>query len=72
MQSKKQSLIESITSVFFGFTLSLAASFIIYPMLCIKTDFMQNIYATIGFTFISVARQYVVRRFFNKRQYEEI
>ena len=66
MQTKKYSLIESITNTFVGFMVSLASQLIIYPAMNIKVTFSQNIKITLIFTIISISRGYIIRRFFNR------
>ena len=66
MQTKKYSLIESITNTFVGFMVSLLAQLIIYPAMSIKVTFSQNIKITLIFTIISISRGYIIRRFFNR------
>ncbi len=66
MQTKKYSLIESITNTFIGFMVSLVAQLIIYPSMSIKVTFSQNIKITLIFTIISISRGYIIRRFFNR------
>jgi len=67
MQTKKQSLIEAITNVFIGMLVSLIVQIIVYPLLNIEVRFIQNIYLTLIFTAVSIARSYLVRRFFNRK-----
>lgn len=67
-QTKKQSFVESLVNVLIGFIISIAASFFIFPFCNIKTTPFQNILSTIGFTFVSIARQYIIRRWFNKKE----
>jgi len=67
MQSKKQSIMETLTSVFIGYIISLASLFIIFPILNIESSSSKNIIITFYFTVLSIARGYVVRRFFNKK-----
>lgn len=65
-QSKKQSLLEAITNTAVGFGISLLSIFIILPLLGIHSTPGKNIAITLYFTVISIARSYVLRRFFNR------
>ncbi len=65
-QSKKDSLIESMTNTAIGFTISLASTFIIFPLVGIQSTGFKNVLITIFFTVVSIARGYVIRRYFNK------
>ena len=65
-QSKLDSLIEALLSTFIGFIVSFTANLILMPMLGIPVSLSQNFMLTVAFTFVSVARSYLVRRFANK------
>ncbi|WP_199287737.1 DUF7220 family protein [Pseudotamlana carrageenivorans] len=64
-QTKTQSLIEAITNTAVGFGISLAATFVIFPVLGIATTPSKNLLITLFFTAISIIRGYVIRRWFN-------
>lgn len=66
MQSKKQSFLEAITNTAVGFIISLAATFVIFPVVGVQSTGLKNIVITLFFTVISILRGYVLRRFFNK------
>ncbi len=68
MQTKKHSLIEAITNTAIGFVISFASTFLIFPVMGIKTSIGGNLIITIYFTVISIIRSYVVRRWFNKKR----
>ena len=65
-QSKIDSLIEALLSTFIGFIVSFTANLILMPMLGIPVSLSQNFILTVAFTFVSVARSYLVRRWANK------
>ena len=65
-QSKLDSLIEALLSTFIGFIVSFTANLILMPMLGIPVSLSQNFILTVAFTFVSVARSYLVRRWANK------
>ena len=67
-QTKKQSLIEVITNTAIGFLISLVSTFIIFPLVDIESTGGKNVIITIFFTAISIARSYIVRRYFNKKK----
>ncbi len=71
MQTKKQSLIESIVNVLIGFIISITATFIIFPLVGIHSTPLQNVTSTIGFTIVSLIRQYIIRRYFNNKENEK-
>jgi hypothetical protein len=70
MQTKRNSLIESITQTVAGFFISLLIQLIIYPALGIPVTIGQNLLITSVFTFASIGRGFVIRRLFNKIKYK--
>lgn len=66
-QSKKQSLTETVISTFIGLAVSLITQIVVFPLYGMEVSFNQNIQITIIFTFVSIARGYFVRRYFNKK-----
>ena len=65
MQSKKMSLIETLSSVAIGYIISLAAQMIIFPIFDIEVSLTDNLLIGLFFTVVSIIRGYYVRRFFN-------
>ena len=66
MQTKRYSLIESLTNTFAGLLISFGIQLVIYPILNIPVKLSQNIIITLVFTLASILRGYVVRRIFNR------
>lgn len=66
MQSKLDSLIESILNVGIGFGVSVLANFVIFPWVGLSASTGQILLVGIFMTFVSVARSYFVRRWANK------
>jgi hypothetical protein len=64
-QSKKYSVLESITNVVFGLIISFLIQLWIYPLLKIPVTLNQNIVITIVFFIASFIRGYIIRRIFN-------
>ena len=67
MQSKKQSLIESVTQTVVGLVVSFCIQLVIYPMLNIPVTLSQNVIITTVFFVASIGRGYIIRRIFNKQ-----
>lgn len=68
MQTKKHSLIESITNVFSGLLISwLAWHLIISPIFKIYPNNTDIVLISIIFTILSIIRSYFIRRIFNKK-----
>lgn len=64
-QSKIHSLIETFAGVAIGFIVSVALSYVVYPLFGHSFTLGQNIGITIIFTVASIVRGYLVRRAFN-------
>lgn len=68
MQSKRQSLIETVTSTLIGLAVSFLTQIIVFPMYNLEVNFNQNLQITAIFTVVSILRGYCVRRLFNKKK----
>lgn len=66
MQSRRQSLIETVVSVAIGFVSALLLGYIVYPLFGHSFTLTQNVGLTAIFTVASILRGYWVRRFFNR------
>ncbi|MFN3014477.1 hypothetical protein ACK1CN_00930 [Vibrio coralliilyticus] len=66
MQSKKQSVIESVTNVVIGYVVALFSQLAIFPFFGIHLPFSDNLLIGAFFTIVSIIRSYVVRRLFNR------
>jgi len=71
MQTKKQSLIESGLNVLIGFVIALFIGIGIFKITGIEATYTQNLMSTTLFTITSFIRQYIIRRWFNKREKHE-
>ena len=67
MQTRKQSLIESISNIGIGYIVAVASQVVIFPLVGVTASFSQNIKIGVYFTIISLVRSYVIRRYFNRR-----
>ena len=67
MQTKKQSLLESITNVFIGYLTAFISQLLIFPLFDIKVSIQDNLLIWLYFTIISLIRSYIIRRYFNKK-----
>ena len=67
MQTKKQSLIESLTNVLIGYSTAFVSQLLIFPLFSIDVTIGDNLLIGLYFTLISLVRSYVVRRYFNKK-----
>lgn len=67
MQSKKESLKETITDVTIGYLFALMTQIIIFPWFGIYVSLGKNIKMGLCFTVVAIIRKYCVRRWFNKK-----
>ena len=67
MQSKRESIIETLTSVFVGWLIGVILNMLVLPLFDYDVNLTDGVLISIIFTAVSVVRSYVVRRFFNSR-----
>jgi hypothetical protein len=65
-QSKIRSWKEVWTNIAIGYTINFVANLVVFPMFGYNVSIADNIVIGIIFTGISIVRQYVIRRWFNK------
>ena len=68
MQSKKQSIIETLTSVFVGWLIGVILNLTILPLFAYNITVIDSLWVSLIFTVVSVIRGYVIRRFFNSKE----
>lgn len=68
MQTRAQSLIESLTNILIGYTVAIASQLIIFPLFGIIIPLSDNLLIGMWFTVISLGRSYILRRWFNGRK----
>jgi hypothetical protein len=66
-QSKRKSFIESLVNTFVGMIVTMLFSPVIYWLCNVEISWPQMSYAMILFTVLSIARNYVIRRIFNRK-----
>lgn len=67
MQTKRGSLLESIVNIGIGYGIALLSLILLFPLFEIHVPFTTNVWISLWFTSISLARSYAIRRFFNSR-----
>lgn len=65
-QTRAHSAAESVMNVAIGYGVALASQLVIFPMYGVHLRFAENLAIGAWFTLISIARSYVLRRWFNK------
>ncbi len=71
MQTKTQSMIESLINVAIGYFVALASQIMIFPLFGIAVSLSDNLLIGAFFTVISIIRGYAVRRLFNRIHREQ-
>lgn len=66
-QSRLGSFIEALVNVAIGFTINYIANLLIFPLFDMHISLADNFWLGIIYTFISIARSYVIRRWFNAK-----
>lgn len=66
-QTKWGSFIEACINVLIGFVINYIANLIILPLFGLHVTLLENLYIGLLYTVISVARSYIVRRWFDER-----
>ena len=66
-QSRLGSLLEAGVNTLVGLVISLISTAILLPLVGIESTMSQNIQLTVYFTAVSIARSYLLRRYFNAR-----
>lgn len=60
------SLVESLVNIAIGYAINVSAQMLIFPVFGIYISPSKNLGIGLVFTFISLARSYTIRRWFNK------
>lgn len=68
-QSRLMSLVESVVNVIVGYGVAVVTQILIFPIFGLHTTLAQNLKMGAVFTVVSVARSYVLRRFFEAIHY---
>lgn len=66
-QTRLGSFIEAWINVVIGFAINFVANLLILPLIGFHISVSQNLFIGVLYTVISVARSYVIRRWFNAR-----
>jgi hypothetical protein len=66
MQTRWQSLLEATLNIVIGSLVSLVVQRLVFPLYGIQITLAQDIQIVAIFTVVSIARSYLLRRFFNR------
>ena len=67
MQTKKESMIESLTSTTIGWLIGVILNLTVLPLFDYNITVVDSLLMSLIFTVISVVRGYLIRRFFNSK-----
>ena len=68
MQTKKQSLIESLTSTTIGIIIGIVLNVTILPIFGYPVSLSDSLWISVIFTVVSIIRSYIIRRWFNSKE----
>lgn len=66
-QSKGGSLVEAVVNTAVGFGINTSANYFLLPLFGLYPSVGDSMAMAVMFTVISVGRNYIIRRFFNRR-----
>jgi hypothetical protein len=72
MQTRMMSAIESAANVGVGYGVALLSQIVVFPMFGIHVPLSTNLWIGAWFTAISLARSYVLRRWFNGLKFRRV
>lgn len=64
-QSRKMSFVEAVANIAIGYGVAIAAQRVIFPLFGIHISLRDDLLIGACFTVVSLARSYLLRRFFN-------
>lgn len=65
-QTRRRSLIESLTNVSVGYAVAILTQLAIFPLFGMEVRLSDNLMIGACFTVVSIARSYVIRRVFER------
>lgn len=71
MQTKLNSLRESLVNILIGYIVAISSQLLIFPLFGVNIPLTDNLLIGVFFTVVSLARSYTIRRWFNHSTKEE-
>ena len=68
MQTKKWSMIESVTSTTIGIIIGIVLNLTILPIFGYPVSLSDSLWISVIFTVVSIIRSYIIRRWFNSKE----
>ena len=66
MQTRRRSFKEACTNIAVGYCINLGGQMVIFPVFGLHARFCDHLGIGLFFTGVSLARQYVIRRWYNR------
>jgi len=66
-QSKQRSFVEAWINIAIGFGINFVANMVVFPSMGYKLTVHDGLVVGVIFTLISLVRQYIIRRWMNKK-----
>ncbi|WP_420868162.1 DUF7220 family protein [Collimonas pratensis] len=70
-QSRRGSLVESVSNVFIGYGINFALNLALFPLFGWHISLHQNFVLGTIYTVVSLVRSYVIRRFFSNNEWRQ-
>ena len=70
MQSKRESMVESLTSTTIGIIIGIVLNLTILPIFGYPVSLSDSLWISVIFTVVSIIRSYIIRRWFNSKEEE--
>lgn len=67
MQTRRESLVEALLNTATGYIISVWVQIQVFPLYGVHLDLGDNMQLVAIFTFVSIVRSYLWRRYYNKR-----
>lgn len=67
MQTRKRSLVEAAVNIAIGYCINLGGQLVIFPVVGVEATMGDHLGIGLFFTLLSLIRQYVIRRYFNRK-----
>ena len=68
MQSKRESMVESLTSTTIGIIIGIVLNLTILPIFGYPVSLSDSLWISVIFTVVSIIRSYIIRRWFNSKE----
>ena len=71
MQTKTESFTEASINIVIGYITAIISQLLVFPLFSIEVSLLTNLQIGLYFTLISLARSYLIRRYFNSKSQQK-